>query len=351
MERFEKLYNQGDLKVVCIGGSITEGAGAVDKANRWTTRVIKWMNSLPLGGTTFKEINSGIGGTASDYGLLRLQRDVLSHEPDIVFLEFAVNDTELSEEESARFYEGILHALSRMEKVPYVICAGMVCNHNRPTRAALHKKLAANYGLRFIDVKVGMDEQLGLAEPGVNLVRDRMFARDNIHPSDEGYGFYAEYIQSQLSDDSFQKPHPIVPGIEFCKFTGRFMNACEMEAEGSWTKIGEGDWNLENYGRKGPGMVTAEANAVLRCTFNGTAVMVCHRIGRDYGKMTVTLDGVITEIDQYYQTDNQPVLWFRTFSLADTEHTLEIRALGTKNDRSTDCKTRVDAVIVPVAVE
>lgn len=348
---FEKLYAQGNLKVVCIGGSITEGAGAKDKTNRWTTRLVKWLNNLPLGGTTFTEINAGIGGTASDYGLLRLQRDVIVHEPDIVFLEFAVNDMELSEEESARFYEGILYALSGMKKVPYVICAGMVCNHNRSTRAALHKRLAANYGLRFIDVKVGMDEQLGLADPGVNLVRDRMFAKDNIHPSDEGYGFYFEYIKSQLSDDSFQYPHPIAPGSDFCKFTGRFMNAYEMEAEGDWTQVGEGDWNCENYGRKGPGMVTTAADAVLRCNFTGTAMMLCHRIGRDYGKMAVTLDGVTTEIDQYYQTDNQPVCWFRTFSLEDTEHTLEIRALGTKNEESLEAKTRVDAVIVPVAVE
>ena len=348
---FEKLYNQGELKVVCIGGSITEGAGAVDKTNRWTTRLVKWMNTLPLCGTTFVEINSGIGGTASDYGLLRLQRDLIMHEPDIVFLEFSVNDMDLTEEESARFYEGILHALSDMKKVPYVICAGMVNNHNNPTRAALHRKLAANYGLQFIDVKEGMDAQLGLAEPGVNLERDRMFAKDNVHPSDAGYGFYFEYIKSQLNDDCFRRPHPIAPGSDFCRFTGKFINAYEMECEGDWTQVGEGDWNCVNYGRKGPGMVTTSAGAVLRCKFNGPAVMVCHRIGRDYGKMTVTLDGVTTEIDQYYQTDNQPVCWFRTFSLEDTEHVLEIRALGTKNEKSTECKTRVDAVIVPLAVE
>ena len=229
---FEKLYAKGELKVVCIGGSITEGAGARDKTNRWTTRLVKWMNELPLGGTSFVEINAGIGGTGSDLGLLRLKRDVMNLNPDIVFLEFAVNDTGMEEAESARFSEGILYALSNMQKVPYVICAGVVSNHNKPTRASLHRRLASNYGLVFIDVKEGMDEQLGLAEPGVNLVRDRMFARDNIHPSDEGYGFYFEYIKSQLSDDSFRKPMPLVQGENFCKFTGKFLNAHEMECEG-----------------------------------------------------------------------------------------------------------------------
>ena len=348
---FEKLYAQGEMKVVCIGGSITEGAGARDKTNRWTTRLIKWLNTLPLGGTSFTEINAGIGGTESNLGLLRLKRDVLNLEPDIVFLEFAVNDMMLTEEESAKFYEGILYALSKMQKVPYVICAGMVCNHNKPTRAALHRKLAANYGLDFIDVKVGMDEQLGLAEPGVNLVRDRMFAKDNIHPSDEGYGFYFDYIKSQLSDESFKRPIPMVQSADFCKFTGRFLNAYEMDCEGDWAKIGEGDWNQENFARKGSGMVTTTAEGALRCRFNGTAFMLCHRIGRDYGKMVVTLDGGSKEIDLYYETDNQPVCWFKSFELEDKEHVLEIRALGTKNEKSTDTKVRIDSVIIPVAAE
>ena len=345
---FEKLYAKGELKVVCIGGSITEGAGARDKTNRWTTRLVKWMNELPLGGTSFIEINAGIGGTGSDLGLLRLKRDVMNLEPDIVFLEFAVNDTGLEEAESAKFYEGILYSLSNMKKVPYVICAGMVCNHNKPTRAALHKRLAANYGLAFIDVKVGMDEQLGLAEPGVNLERDRMFARDNIHPSDEGYGFYFEYIKSQLSDDSFRKPMPLVQGEDFCKFTGHFLNAHEMECEGEWTMVGEGDWNQENYGRKGPGMLTTAAEGVLRCKFHGTAFMLCHRIGRDYGKMAVILDGVSKEMDLYYETDNQPVSWFHSFELEDKEHILEIHSLGIKNEKSTNTKVRIDSLIIPV---
>ena len=113
----------------------------------------------------------------------------------------------------------------------------------------------------------------------------------------------------------------------------------------------QGDWNQENYGRKGSGMLTTTAEGVLRCRFNGTAYMLCHRIGRDYGKMVVTLDGVSKEMDLYYETDNQPVSWFNSFELEDKEHVLEIRSLGTKNEKSTDTKVRIDSVIVPVYTE
>ena len=42
--------------------------------------------------TTFVEINAAVSGTGSDYGAPRLQRDVLRHRPDLLFVEFAVND-------------------------------------------------------------------------------------------------------------------------------------------------------------------------------------------------------------------------------------------------------------------
>lgn len=342
---FEKLVNRGELTAVFIGGSITEGAGARDKRNRWTTRITKWFNSLPLGNTHITEINAGIGGTESTYGILRLRRDVLQHRPDMVFLEFAVNDVGISEELSARCYEGILYALSQLEPVPDVICLGMVCNHNNPTRSSLHRKLAAKYGLQYIDVKEGMDAQIGLAEPGVNTERDSMFARDNIHPSDKGYGFYADYIRSQLTDDSFRKPCCASPSPELCRITGRFINAVDMAHTGSWAPMGEGDWNQRNHGRQGSSMIAREPDGALICEFDGTVMMPILRIGRTYGKVAMTLDGVTTELDLYYATDHQPVAQQWRFDLPAGHHRLEFRALGTKNERSTDTAVRIDTVI------
>lgn len=37
-------------------------------------------------------MNAGLSGTPSKLGILRLDRDVLAYEPDICFIEFAVND-------------------------------------------------------------------------------------------------------------------------------------------------------------------------------------------------------------------------------------------------------------------
>jgi len=40
----------------------------------------------------FTFIDGAIGGTGTDLGIYRLQRDCLAHKPDIVFLDFSAND-------------------------------------------------------------------------------------------------------------------------------------------------------------------------------------------------------------------------------------------------------------------
>ena len=46
--------------------------------------------------------NAGIGGTGSDFGITRLYDDVVSRDPDIVFVEFSVNDRAIYNESGQR---------------------------------------------------------------------------------------------------------------------------------------------------------------------------------------------------------------------------------------------------------
>ena len=53
--------------------------------------------------------NAGIAGTPSKLGIVRLDRDVLSTDPDICFVEFAVNDG--GENDFQMAYESIIRTL------------------------------------------------------------------------------------------------------------------------------------------------------------------------------------------------------------------------------------------------
>ena len=347
MNNFEKFYNKGNLNVVYLGGSITEGAGASDKSRRWSTQLTAYLNSLPLGNTVFTEINMGIGGTESTYGLLRLERDVCAYDPDIVFIDFSSNDQSISEELSAVMYEGIIRRLMALSKVPYIIGIGVVGNRPARTRASLHKKIAAHYGIAFIDVQEGMDSLMGEADPAVNTARNALFRPDNTHPVEKGYDFYTEYIKSKLCEESFAKPQGDPLRTDFADFSGKFVNAEKLTRTGEWSSYGEGDWDEKNLGRGGSGLMSASGDASLSFEFCGKAFMLCYRLGRNFGKMSVTFDGKEEIIDLYYETDNQPVTGFSRFDLDDTTHTLVIKPLGENNENSTAFDVKLDFVVIP----
>jgi lysophospholipase L1-like esterase len=70
-------------KIVVYGTSLTEGG-------RWPDDLSVWLNELHPGQVTL--INSGLSGKASNTALANLETKVIAHAPDVVFIEFTVND-------------------------------------------------------------------------------------------------------------------------------------------------------------------------------------------------------------------------------------------------------------------
>ena len=58
---------------------------------RLAPKTLKWFQDQ-YPNAAVSEINAAIGGTGSDLGVFRLGHDVLRHKPDLLFIEFAVND-------------------------------------------------------------------------------------------------------------------------------------------------------------------------------------------------------------------------------------------------------------------
>jgi lysophospholipase L1-like esterase len=76
-----------------LGGSITAGSTASQiGTNNWVALVSSRLVRDLTGYTFTQQVNSGIGGTPSWYGLIRLQDDVLDYAPKLVTVDFACND-------------------------------------------------------------------------------------------------------------------------------------------------------------------------------------------------------------------------------------------------------------------
>lgn len=77
-----KLQKGEDITIAYLGGSITELDG-------WRVYTTKWFEENFSG--KVKEIDAGLSSTGADLGVYRIDDEVLAHNPDLVFIEYAVN--------------------------------------------------------------------------------------------------------------------------------------------------------------------------------------------------------------------------------------------------------------------
>ncbi|MCM8528799.1 MAG: SGNH/GDSL hydrolase family protein, partial [Lentisphaeraceae bacterium] len=96
----KKLKDGKQVKIGYLGGSITAQPGYRVLSRKW------FQEKYPK--AKVEEINAAIGGTGSELGVFRVDYDVLQHKPDLLFIEFAVNDGGNSQEIITRAFEGII---------------------------------------------------------------------------------------------------------------------------------------------------------------------------------------------------------------------------------------------------
>jgi hypothetical protein len=95
-----------EVKVGYLGGSITAQQG-------WRVKTLAhFQKTWPQ--AKFSEINAAIGGTGSDLGVFRVKQDVLDQRPDLLFVEFAVNDGGAAPGQIQRCMEGIVRQTSAL---------------------------------------------------------------------------------------------------------------------------------------------------------------------------------------------------------------------------------------------
>lgn len=80
------------ITIVAFGDSITQGV-AIEHECLWTT-ILERLLAAKYPELDITVINSGVGGNTSREGLARIEKDVLSHKPDIVLAEFGNDCTD-----------------------------------------------------------------------------------------------------------------------------------------------------------------------------------------------------------------------------------------------------------------
>jgi len=184
-----------------LGGSITEGAGASDPAaTSWRALTTGWLRrAYPT--VRVEEVNAAIGGTGSDLGAFRCRRDLLRARPDLIFVEFAVNDGTIPAERSLRAMEGIVRQIRAADERAgivfiYTITEDMVAAYARgetPPTVAQHQRVAAHYGIPAVNVGRALWSAIAAGEGAWEAL-----LADGTHPTDAGYALYAAEVRRFL---------------------------------------------------------------------------------------------------------------------------------------------------------
>ena len=195
---FAKVSCGEDVTVAFVGGSITQGDWCYRlQTSRYMEN--RWQDS------GFTWINAGVSGTGTDLGAFRIGEQVLKYNPDLVFVEFAVNGA------YAEGMEGIIRKIISSNPdtdicLLYAIKTGQTAdylNGSVPETVERLDKVAEHYGIPAIHL--GM-EAARLEKDGKLLWKGNakaagekiLFSADGLHPSKEGGNLYAAAIARGL---------------------------------------------------------------------------------------------------------------------------------------------------------
>lgn len=193
----EKAENGGELTVAYIGGSITEGY-TVEPEQCWAYLTYRQLcEKYPDAKINY--VNAGLSGTPSTLGLIRCDRDVIEPfgDPDIVYVEFAVNDDSSAVTKEA--YESLVRKLLDLDSAPAVSLVFMRTDSGYSCQD-WQSEVGYLYGLPMISINDALTQAI---DDGYMTWGD--YSNDGAHPNPEGCKFVAEavgYMTKRLTDDS-----------------------------------------------------------------------------------------------------------------------------------------------------
>lgn len=197
----EKARNGEDVTLAFIGGSITQGAGAIP-INTQCYAYKTFQRFCQLAGKGTEEnihyIKAGLGGTSSELGVVRYQRDVCGEgtvSPDLVVVEYAVNDE--GDETKGECYDSLVRKIWLSESSPAVILLFSVFANDWNLQDRLGK-VGETYDLPMVSVKDCVVEQF-YKKPGQGRVFNKnQFFFDGFHPSNLGHTVMADCLEYML---------------------------------------------------------------------------------------------------------------------------------------------------------
>lgn len=346
-----KLEAGKEVRIAYFGGSITA-------ANGWRPKTLAWFRQqYPK--ATVQEINSAIGGTGSDLGVFRFQQDVLQHKPDLVFVEFSVNDGLTPPEAICRAVEGIVRQTWRTDPATdlcfvYTFVVGYEKDLDTglcPQAPSAHERLAQHYGIPAINVALRVAEMARQGklvfkadkdDKSPQLAGKLIFSNDGVHPLDAGHELYLEVIRQAMPEIQKQSkpgPHSLKAPLRADNWEGAKLVPLDQKMlQGSWRKLDQQQGLGKAFANRMP--VIWEGSTPgdkIQFRFKGTMAGLYDLMGPDGGQVVWTVDdrpgGPRPRFDRYCTYHRLASLKLAE-GLEDKEHRVTIEIHPKQPDRS-----------------
>lgn len=346
----EKLRKEKKLKVAYFGGSISNGG-----ADSWRARTTAWFQSrAPQAKVT--EIDATADG-GSEHAAFRIRKDLVDKDPDLVFVEFAVDDAGRDEQRTLRSIEGVVRhfwTVNPWAEIVFVLTTNkqLAVGYERgelPKAIGYHQAVAKHYGIPVIDVARTL-----VAEVKTGKSSWESLTTDGTHPSAAGSALYFRTIEAFLEKHAGAaalEPVVVLPApLTKDPFSGAYVIKGSTLYAPGWTKVPQPP--AAKSGPPLPPYLEAEAvGSELEHKFTGSVVGLMLLVGPDCGDIEWSVDGGAPQRLTAYDGEARSTPRLKCVILTDTlssgkEHSLIIRILPDKAPKATGTKVRIAAVFM-----
>ncbi len=188
LKAIKKAQSGEQVTLAYLGGSITQGGNASpSETNCYAYLSYEIFKDRFGTGDNVHYVNAGVAGTPSTFGMVRVDKDVLSYEPDVVVVEFAVNDE--GKPLNQYIYESLVRRILKSDSQPAVILMFTVFEKGHNAQAHM-QKVGEYYQLPMISVKDAIFPEI---EAG-NMVFKEDYGKDGLHPDNQGHKLIADFF-------------------------------------------------------------------------------------------------------------------------------------------------------------
>ena len=316
-----KLTERKSLTVGYLGGSVTVGIGSTNRDTKsWRALTTEWLkNRYP--NAAVNEVNVSSGSTGTLYGAGRVSEQLMSKNPDIVFVEYDVNDyyQGYTQAESERYMESIVRTIR--SKNPYtdiifVYTTDIGLKGKKTQWIEAFDNVAERYHILKIDLGAELLNEIG--SDSTDWAYNGKYFSDSVHPTDAGYEKYASFVEKFLKDNLIFANSLMSYGMPEAMRTDLLLN-CEFYTPDEIAQQNEGKGSVENTAFVFP----SDVGETIKLKFNGTNIGMAWKLRSEEPEISICID------DQEYislpngNMDGTQKLLYE--NLSDGAHTLTIK--------------------------